>query len=865
MRIHSLTLNNYRGVESLSLDGLPDTGVIVISGNNEQGKSTVLEALDNLLHVKHSSTSQSIRATQPRGKDVGPQASITATIGPYTFTLSKQWVRKSSCTLEITAPKFEQLTGSRAEDKLASIITEHLDAALLKTLFVEQGELDPIFDAAGIPTLATALDATDDGSGSTQDDTGIVDKVATEYHRYFTKAGKKNTAYKEAESAVDRAREKLAEATRTYNEVQNWVSEIEQLTARRDDYAQRLPVARAELEEAAQALTVAESAKKQLDDAELKASGARAALERITERIADREAISKEMEKIHAAHATALSAVEEAQAAATAEEQDIAAATEAINSTFAAEETASEELKKARLSIDRVAAHEQLVDLKNTKAQLDELDEKAVVASVPEVTNVMVSAVEEATTALTVATKVFEQSATEVSLRADSAQDITVNQATVAVGTEETSMYLDGETTITINGVDVRITPGGSSDPRRDVQEARKKLEALLSELECESLAQVRARRDAYAEHIREQEALKKDRARILGEHTAESLNAAINELEGTLEGVDTATLPTAAQAKAAAEQAQAAVDAIRLEREQLRARNAGLMAKPAGQKLTRAVTELEFVSDNLASVTAKVEAAEAKGSLSELIAQRESAAQDVDDAGLLVAQAKEYFAAADFDTAAMVHAGARANVDNLTVDLDKATISLTKFESYVETSDGSAEDLERAKVALSHAEYALASLERRATAAQLLYTTLTAHRDAARRKYSQPFADQLARLSRPVFGSDVSFELNEDLKVSSRIAGGTEIQVSELSGGAQEQLAIIARFAVAGLVQESAAMPVFIDDALGSTDASRLKVMGSVFAEAGKHSQVFVFTCLPERYNYVAGKHEYRMADITG
>lgn len=863
MRIHSLTLNNYRGVESLSLDGLPDTGVIVISGNNEQGKSTVLEALDNLLHVKHSSNSQSIRATQPRGKDVGPQASMRATIGPYTFTLTKQWLRKSSCTLEITSPKFEQLTGTRAEDKLATIIAEHLDAALLKTLFVEQGELDPVFDAAGIPTLATALDASDDGSGSTQDDTGIVDKAAKEYYRYFTRAGKKNTAYKEAEHAVERARDQLADATRVYTEVQNWVSEIEQLTSRRDDYTKRLPAARAELAQAAEALKVAESARQQLDDAQLKAAGLTATLERINERISDREAIRTELAHIEASHTTALGVVEDAEEAAEAESKDLAAAMAEIEGTFADEEALNAKLKQARLNVERVAANLKLVELKGITAKLDELDAKATNAEVQEVTNAMVSAVEEATTALTVATKLFEQSATKVTLRADSAKDITFNQTTVAVGPDETSVHLDGETTLIIDGVEVRVTPGGSTNPRRDVEEAQKKLDALLAELECESLVEVRARRDAYAEHVREQETLKKDRARILGEYTAETLSSAVSDYERQLEGVDVVALPSELEAKEAVEEAQQTVDGIRQRREELRARSAGLMAKPAGQKLTRATTELEFLRENLSSAKAKLEAAEAKGTLAELIAQRDSTAKDVRAAEVLVEEAKERYDAVDFDTAAMIHAGAQANVDNLTADLDKAKISLTKFESYVERSDGSAEDLEHAKLALSHAEYALSSIERRATAAELLYTTLTTHRDAARRKYSQPFADQLARLSRPVFGSDVSYELNEDLKVASRIAGGTEIQVDELSGGAQEQLAIIARFAVAGLVEDSASMPVFIDDALGSTDATRLKVMGSVFAEAGKHSQVFVFTCLPERYNYVAGKHEYRMADI--
>lgn len=864
MRIHSLTLTNYRGVEHLSLTGLPQTGVIVISGNNEQGKSTVLEALHNLLHVKHGSTGQAIRATQPRGKDVGSQATLTATIGPYTFTLSKQWVRKPSCTLEITAPKFEQLTGTAAEDRLANIIAEHMDAALLKTLFVEQGDLNPVFDAAGIPTLASALDqeSSEDGTGTTQDDTGIVDKVAKEYHRYFTKTGKPNTGYKDAEKAVEVAREQLAEAQRTYNEVQTWVTEIEQLTSRQSDYEARLPQARAELAQAADALAVAETAKTKLDSATATLTAATEALDRITERITDREELAAELDKANADRKIALAAHDQAQEAASREEKEIAVAQEAIDKTFADEKLAAEKLKAARSLVDLGAAHAELTVLRDTHTKVQELDETVEDSDVAPVTSHHVTEVEQATTALIVATKVFEQSATTVGVRAETETTVDLNGDTMTVGPDESTMYLDGVSTFHIGSVELTITPGGSADPQRDVEQAQEKLDALLAELGCESLDEVRVRRDQYAEFLRNKEAYKKDRARILGEHTLETLKADIARYEATLEGVDVADLPNKEVAKHAVEEAQNSVEEIQREREQLRARSAGLMAKPAEQKLTKAAMELGFADERIDSARTKVETAEAKSSMDDLIANRDAAREKVSTAHAELEQAKQQFAESDFDTATMVHTAAKANVDNLTKDLESAKNGLIKFESYVEQSDGSAEDLEHAKLALAHAEFALASLERRATAAQLLYSTLTAHRDAARRKYSQPFADQLARLSRPVFGPDVTYELNEDLKVASRIAGGTEIKVDELSGGAQEQLAIIARFAVAGLIGD-ATMPVFIDDALGSTDATRLKVMGSVFGEAGRHSQVFVFTCLPERYNYVAGKHEYRMADI--
>ena len=59
MKLHRLTLTNYRGITHRDLE-FPDHGVVVISGANEIGKSSMLEALDLLLEAKDRSTKTSI-------------------------------------------------------------------------------------------------------------------------------------------------------------------------------------------------------------------------------------------------------------------------------------------------------------------------------------------------------------------------------------------------------------------------------------------------------------------------------------------------------------------------------------------------------------------------------------------------------------------------------------------------------------------------------------------------------------------------------------------------------------------------------------------------------------------------------------
>ena len=190
MRIHRLELNNVRGIEHLVLDGLPETGVVVIHGENEAGKSTIVEALDVVLTEKHSGRSKRIRSLQPVGKDVAPEVTAELSVGEYRFRIAKRWLSKKSCELNISSPRPAQFTGSQADDELERILSEHLDRSLVDALFMRQDDTGEAISAVGIPSLTRALEresglAEDEVSG---DDSALLARVDKEYQRYFTAA-----------------------------------------------------------------------------------------------------------------------------------------------------------------------------------------------------------------------------------------------------------------------------------------------------------------------------------------------------------------------------------------------------------------------------------------------------------------------------------------------------------------------------------------------------------------------------------------------------------------------------------------------------------------------------------------------------
>ena len=115
--------------------------------------------------------------------------------------------------------------------------------------------------------------------------------------------------------------------------------------------------------------------------------------------------------------------------------------------------------------------------------------------------------------------------------------------------------------------------------------------------------------------------------------------------------------------------------------------------------------------------------------------------------------------------------------------------------------------------------------------------SVMARHRDNTRLRYVEPFRAELERLGRTVSGPTFEVEVDGDLQIRNRTLDGRTVPYESLSGGAREQLGIVARLAVAALVDRADSVPVMIDDALGFSDPERLARMGAVFDQAGARS----------------------------
>ncbi|MDT5148186.1 MAG: hypothetical protein QOC58_2831, partial [Mycobacterium sp.] len=273
--------------------------------------------------------------------------------------------------------------------------------------------------------------------------------------------------------------------------------------------------------------------------------------------------------------------------------------------------------------------------------------------------------------------------------------------------------------------------------------------------------------------------------------------------------------------------------------------------AKVAENKLEAQRHELQAASDRLSRERASVSDKDLASAAGAALLAAQAAEHRVAELGEALAAAAPEVVAAELAAASEAAESLRDRYEDAAGALREIDIELSVFGS-----EGRQGKLDVAETEREHAASQHCRVGGRARAAQLLRSVMARHRDATRLRYVEPFRAELQRLGRPVFGPTFEVDVDSDLCIRSRTLNGVTVPYESLSGGAKEQLGILARLAGAALVAKEDTVPVVVDDALGFTDPDRLAKMGEVFDTMGAHGQVIVLTCSPDRYNGVRGAH---------
>ncbi|QDL93977.1 chromosome segregation protein SMC (plasmid) [Paroceanicella profunda] len=860
MKLRALRLSNVRKFagRTASLTGIGD-GITVLSEANEFGKSTFFDALHALFFERYAANGKSVQMLQPRaGGSVEVSADVETPEG--LFRVEKRWLASRRA-------RVLRLSGAGAQEEVIALDdeAERWLAALIGSgregpaglLWVRQGQLglEPDSRAERDRLTETRRDLLSSVAGEIDAMTGgrrmdrVMRRCEEALEALITRPGRPRGPWKDA---LDDA----AELARTLEEVEAQCTALAGFLAERAEAERQLqrlddPDAKARREEAlrqAQAAmdlgerhdTQLREARQAAEIARLEAGGARAELDRL---IATRT-------RLRAAQA----ALAEAEATATAATAAAAACDEAQDAARARLDTARSALDTARGRLDaasrRLRARKAREDLTRLTRLLDQADTQQRRRD---------SARARAKTAV----------ATPAWLDRVAAADAAVGEARAALRARSASARirysgparallegaeLPGDTDVPLAATAVFDLPGlGTLTLRSGEQsaagalshtlsEAEATLAALLAEAGAGTPAEARAAGQRLAEDLNEAR-LAEAMLKALAPEGLDQLRAARTEAEERAEGTGEET-----QGDTPLAELEAALDT---------ARGAELAAREAldTAAAARARAREQAAADSAARESAQRDfdrAAEAAGAEAEHDARQAGAARSLALAEAAEARARERCAALtraapDLETLRADLTRAGQAIESVATRRARLSETLLRATERIRAmADGAIEERrDELRGRLEEAQARAARLEGEVRALQRLRAALESTRSAARDAYFGPVRDELKPLLNILHAeADLAFD-SDSLLPAALSRGATEEAFDTLSGGTQEQIAILTRLAFARLfARQGRPLPIVLDDALVYSDDSRIVKMFTALTRVAQGQQILVFSC---------------------
>lgn len=871
MRIHSIELKNFRGIKHLNVEEIPDTGVTVIHGRNEAGKTTILQAIDTLIKHKFKSKRAEVRALQPVNADVSPEVAMEFSVGPYRLKLAKRWLRQSSALLEVLSPGHDTYTGEEAESKLDEILDRYLDRNLFAAMFLDQDDLHEGIKAAGISSVAGVL-SNQTGEESAQGDdaeatTELMKQVDSDYERYFSlRTGAEAKELKTARQDYTETANELADSRQALAALADYVERFEQAQEQQRDAEAKLPEAKDEVTEYEQQLKNIDGLQAAVDAREKDEKVAQTDLELAQSQLKERRKLREELQTANKNAEDINAAVASAKEKDDAEKEEIKKLNDAVDAARTRVDEARKRAKNSRSQLEQLQDQVKAQELRTKSASVEDYAKQLTEIRTtlekfgPAISDSDVQRVEKREQDLELNRRLRDAAVAKLVFSAENPQSITVNGQDVEVTSADSSVELTAGLTLKIGDVTARYEPGTGANSAQDLDREIEKLTELyeteLEKLGCKNTNEVREKRDTYKELVAQRQQLEIQLDRILDGEDLEQLRVRVAALgespEATTENApDEDAIDKARADISAAEEAE---ESANNDLSNAQAKLKPWEERPAHTALIRIESEAEQALKLKERLAADIENANEKISDAELEGQFQKAEAKVQECKKAVQKAREELDAANPELAQSLAAGAQAQLVNLQKQLRDSENQQNTLTGHIQMRTGVAERVEKAEAAEELARNILESIEQRAAAVKHLREVLLRHQREARERYAAPFAQQLGQLAGRVFNGNVQFHLNDDLVVEKRTLDGVTVGLEALSGGAKEQMAILTRFAIAQLLSQvgEQGAPVMVDDALGSTDAQRIRLMATLFAEVGKDSQVIVFTCEPSRYDRV-------------
>ena len=895
MILHSLTVANWRSLlTSVELGPLSDR-LNVIHAPNGTGKSSLFEAMRRGLFDAHQVSGEEIEAVRPWGRSLAPQVQVEFTQSGVRYRAEKTFLDGASAHLfRFENGKFQPLADSRnADTKLREIIvasdapgrglSKHEHWGLAEVLWAPQGalHLDSLSSSA-TENLRAALGVQLTGESGT-----LLEELLEErYQTYFTKGGKPRTGKQAAPIlALESEHETAASERQQRLEHQQRFEETSRAV---EDARQKRGQARFEAdalrESVAQTSQQAETYLRLQSELEQKRLTEQAAKERF-------DAIGNSLELIGSARAE----IGQLQGAIQSGETlvgDLAVewqkATDAVDAARGKRDEArrqrsslderTAEVEDARAFVEDSKAHQSLAarveKLRQFEADLKKRREERAALVAPD--DKTIHAVRKCLAATEVAEAALRASLIHLTVQPkkkttihrrspDESQTVMPGEKAMFSGSPDVSIEIKGFGTIHASG------PEGDAETHQEaLQEAEKKLAKLTQPYGTQDPDRLQVVRDQASEFDLKIEQLETKIAELLDDESADDLNPQLAELNARIQerlGRFPAWKnqpPIISDLRSALEKQRKAIESA-IEATEDAFDKAQSFAQAEQKRQGQADSDLKNARLNLDAAKVRL------GDLTKDGRSDETRAHDRQEAVMAWEAAK--VKAKDCETKLNEIPG---DPQKTLQKLERQLAALEETEAKARDEENQAEGRlqnlagEGAYSKLAACEENLADLnvrirreKLRMDATRLLYDTVAACKAAVVAAVAAPVertaTSMLGRIAGPRLGAVCLTENFVPAGVRPEIAADP-VELTNLSGGEQEQLFLIIRLALGQVLAKEERQLVVLDDVLNATDTGRLARVLTLLEECADRLQIVILTCHPERYR---GLEEAKFFDL--
>ncbi len=893
VKLHSIELINVRGIEHLVIDELPDTGVVVIAGENEKGKSTIAEAIHVSLTFASASTAKDVKALRPNNRDASPDIRLDMTLGDYRFVLRKVFPGKragSVTEINVIEPSRRQLTGEDAQQWLDELVRGEGTRDLWNAFVARQGTEQKALQLGVFNEVSSALQELSGGTAETRDHQSVLEAAQKERAKYFTKDNKEKSSLKDSAAAVGEAEIRHEKARAKVEAVRGQLAEAELNDRRQEELVAAIPAATAEVAEWEAKVAELGEYRRMKATADSAAKEAAMKLELVTQATHRREDLIAEYDDARVELGEIREKMEPLQDEAKEEERELKRVEKLVVTTRAARDRSVQLLQLADSDLAHHGEVRALAELTEVLERVRELDltveQKERKLAGHRITAEDAKRARQAEHEWTTAQKVMEASSPELTIAADDEDtdvEVIVDGKKVTVGDTALLRPVTAKTTVKVGGVTMTVSPGdGSGEYVGNEAVAREALDDILRDLGVSSVQRAeqkaQARDDAQAELNKarmrlEAELQNRDLAEL--EERSRGLKATVNAYPdvrsdaisewSTTDGeLEVPPLPeTEKDARKAFEEARAAHDEAGVAYEEAMHEQQEINKRPTRGALREAQAAERARERDVSRAELLLRQAREQEDDEALAERLKTCTQGHREAVAAVATAQRALDDRGAEDADESLRGARTNLRNKERQLQELRLRRGELTGELRAVSGVNEELAESEAALTRLRRERDSLHRRAAAAKLLYDVLESSRRETRKAIGEPLLAKLSQYGGAVFGPGTTFELTDDLAIKSRSNLSGTFEFDALSGGAQEQIDVLLRLAVAGVMDGEGGAPVIIDDALGYSDPRRLRKMNNAFARAGEDSQVLVLTCYPDRFSRIPDSLRLDMDDL--